>query len=262
MKKVLFISDLHCGHLVGLTPPGFQAANNPTVPKKRKVAAVQRDQWDTYKAMVDKERPFDVIICVGDCIDGKGQRSGGTELLTTDRGEQGIMATYAIKEAMSASTKVAMVYGTPYHTGVGEDWEDKVAEEVGAKRIGSHIFPEVEGVIFDVKHHVGGSSVPHGRATAIKREKLWNLIWSERNEQPNAQVLVRGHVHYHEYAGNSNSLCFTMPALQGYGSKFGKRRCSGTVDFGMVVFDVHEGEYKWRSLISRLPVMRATTLLL
>ena len=53
-----------------------------------------------------------------------------------------------------------MTYGTPYHFGIGEDWEYIVAEKVGAFKIGSQEWPEVNGVIFDFKHKVENTTVP------------------------------------------------------------------------------------------------------
>ena len=137
-----------------------------------------------------------------------------------------------------------MVYGTPYHVGVEEDWEDIVAEKVGAV-IGGHDWLDVEGVIFDYKHFVSGSIIPHGRATALLRENLWNYIWSSDGYQPDADVILRAHVHYHQSASDGKKLGVILPSLQGYGSKYGVRRQSGQINIGLVYFDCEKGQYNW-----------------
>jgi len=139
-----------------------------------------------------------------------------------------------------------MTYGTAYHTGDVEDWENYVARDLDAK-IGSHEWFDIYGVVFDFKHKVGSSSIPHGRGTAIAKEKLWNQMWALRDEQPNADVIVRSHVHYSFMVGEpGNWLGLTTPALQAAGTKYGGRQCSNTVDLGVVVFDVYpDGRYEW-----------------
>ena len=147
-----------------------------------------------------------------------------------------------------------LCHNTPYHTGQLEDWEDAVARDVGAEKIGGEDVIDVNGLIINYRHHVGRSTIPHGRFTPVAKEMLWNLLWAERDEYPKADVLIRSHVHYHVYCGSPGWLAMTTPALQGYGTKYGGRRMSGTVDIGMVVFDVRGKErYTWMAELLRLP---------
>jgi len=238
-KRIVVISDLHCGHLVGLTPPPWQTT------KRKKWAKIQEELYGEYKRMVTENYKPDVLIVNADCIDGRGEKSGGTELIVTDRLEQCEMATYAINEW--AAEHIVMTYGTPYHTGTHEDFERVIADRVGADKLGSHEWIEVNGVIFDIKHKTGSSTIPHGKGTPISKERLWNVIWAEHDEQPKSDVLIRSHVHYYYFTGERHWLGLTTPALQGQGSKFGARQCVGHVDFGIVTFSVAEsGAYSWK----------------
>lgn len=237
MKRVVAISDLHCGHRVGLTPPGWQYSDKTGPAKWRRHAKFQKAVWTFYSRALKKLQPIDDLFVVGDAVDGKGERSGGTEQLIVARTEQTDMAAECISEAKAK--KIYMIYGTAYHTGVDDDWEDIVADKVGAE-ISGHESVRVFKTIFDLKHYVGGSSVPHTRHTAIDREGLWNIVWASEGGQPKADVLIRAHVHYFIYGGDGKQLRMILPALQGYGSKHGIRRCSGTVKIGFVHFDVYE----------------------
>lgn len=241
MKRVVAISDLHCGSVVGLTPPDWRS---PRVFKESRM--VQSELWSFYENTIKSLQPIDALLVLGDCIDGSGYRSGGTEQITTDHHEQCDMATYSINVANAS--KVVMVHGTPYHVGRdGEDYEKNIARDVGAESIGGHEWAEVNGVVFDLKHKIGGSTIPHGRYTQVAKERLWNMLWNEREMAPKADVLLRGHVHYFGYCGGPDWLAITMPALQGPGSKYGVRQCSGVVDFGLLSFDILEnGGYTWR----------------
>jgi hypothetical protein len=256
-KRVLVVSDFHCGHLVGLTPPGFDADREPQ--RHREFYDMRRTIWKWFARTVSKLAPIDILIVNGDAVDGKGPASGGTEQLYADRNDQSEMAAAVIRTI--DAKKVVMSYGTPYHTGVLEDWEDAVARDVGAEKIGGEDVVDVNGLIINYRHHVGRSTIPHGRFTPIAKEMLWNLLWAERGEYPKANVLIRSHVHYHVAAQTSDWLAMTTPALQGYGTKYGGRRITGTVDIGVIVFDVTgRGEYTWRPELLRLQEQRPVSL--
>ena len=130
-------------------------------------------------------------------------------------------------------------HNTPYHVGSQEDWEDELADKVSAIKVGDHEFYDINGVTFDVKHHIGSSSIPHGRHTAIARDAMWNAIWAEYEMQPKGEILLRSHVHYYSRTGGVDWEAFTLPALQGMGSKYGAKICSGLIHWGLIWFDVY-----------------------
>ncbi len=242
MKNVVIISDLHCGSVVGLTPPRFEPATEVDGYVEERIAL-----WENYTRMIDdfKEEhgSIHVLIVNGDCIDGKCSRWGATDLITARIRTQIDMAAECLNYVKA--DKILMTYGTPYHVGAEEDWEATLAREVDAT-IKDHLFVNVEGVQFSIKHKVAGSQIPHGRHTAVAREKLWDIIWSvEKKQHPLSDVIVRSHVHYFAYCGNDTYLGMTTPALQGLGSKFGARMCAGTVDFGLVYFKCRRGKFTW-----------------
>lgn len=253
-KRIVVVADLHCGHRAGLTPPAFQEEHGT------RLSTLQAECWQFYATTLRSLQPIDVLVANGDLIDGSGKKSGGTELLTTDRLVQCDMAAECLLAAKASRT--VMTFGTAYHTGAEEDFEQIIADKVGAEKIGSHEWLTCNGVVFDVKHHCGSSSVPHARHTAVARERLWNQLWAERSQQPKANVLIRSHVHYHVYSGGTGWVAMTTPALQAASTKYGARRCSGTIDFGLIVFDVEpNGDFKWKALTAELFAQRAQPIL-
>jgi hypothetical protein len=247
MKRIVILSDLHCGHLAGLTPPGWQLPSRGEVDDPRiQWGRLQRELYTWFSKELRALQPIDWLVVNGDAIDGRGSRSGGSELLTTDLDEQTRMAAACIEEAQAANHLI--IHGTPYHVGPdGEDWESILAERVGGMA-GGHEWLDVNGCIFDFKHKIGSSGVPHGRHTAVARERLWNVLWNERNWAPKARVIIRSHVHYHAFSGDPTHIAMTTPALQGPGSKYGVRQCSGIVDFGFIHFDVDDdGGFSWQA---------------
>jgi hypothetical protein len=266
-RRALALADLHCGHVAGLTPPRWQipahkAGHTDTPQMKRlarrteKIAGLQRECWLWYVEALKAVGPVDICIANADLIDGRGEKSGSTELIVTDRDEQCAMAVEGLRQ--TGAKKFFLTRGTPYHVGDKESWEDRIADALGAEKIGDHEWIDVNGLVFDVKHAIGGSVIPHGRHTAIARDRLWNVLWAEIEEQPRAQVFLRAHVHYHVFAGGARWLAMTLPALQAAGTRFGARQMSGTVDFGFVTFDVDErGRYSWRAHLAGIESQRA-----
>ena len=232
--RVAVISDLHCGAWYGLTPPEYHGGE---------ALRIQGAMWKWYAATMEALQPIDLLICNGDAIDGKSDKSGGRELITADRRIQTVIAARCIAEARAK--KVLIIEGTGYHTGNDEAWEEVLADRIGAD-FDRHGTVECGGVRFDVKHHIGGSSIPHGRHTAIARDSLWLDKWADKGVQGKADVLLRGHVHYFGYNGNADRLCMTLPCLQLWTS-YGSTRCSGTIDVGLVSFDCADGRYEWKA---------------
>ena len=242
-KRVAVISDPHCGHRVGLTPPKYDS--KPKDPKELKWYYARRALYVQYNRMVKANKPIDILLCLGDGLDGRGERSGSLELLTTDRTKQCEM--YADVINTWEAKHIVLVFGTAYHTGQKEDWESIVADKVNADKIGGQEWVDVNGVIFDLKHFTGMTQVP-GNTTTLAREWVWNLIWNIRDEQPKADIFLRGHVHNFSYVGNDSFLAVTCPVLQGLGSKFGARIPSRRIDFGILHFTIpgkHGEKFTW-----------------
>jgi hypothetical protein len=253
-KRVCIIADLHCGHRAGLTPTTHHRPHSDD-----KFHKLQVELWGLFTSKIDAIKPIDILVVNGDAIDGRGVKSGSRELVEVDRNVQVKMATHAIEYA--EAKHIVMTFGTGYHTGHSDDKESLIAENVKADKIGGHEFIEVNGLTFDCKHFIGNSQIPHGRGTPISREKLWNTIWAERENQPNSDVIIRSHVHHFDYIGTSRYLGMTTPALQGMGSIYGARQCSGTVDWGFVWFDVwSREEYTWKAEVVEVESQRVQVL--
>jgi len=257
-KRLVVIADTHCGHHAGLTPPDWWYTHESTDKHVMAVYEQQRVMWKEYSKIMKKLQPIDILFHLGDAIDGKGERSGGTEQRTTDMNEQCEMATQCIKEAKAK--KIQLIYGTPYHTGVDQDMEDTIARELKCPVSGQE-FVDINGLVFDLKHFIGSSSIPHGRWTALAKDELWNKIWHlEHEQQPKCDVILRAHVHYHIGMNESDEwFGATCPALQGFGSKFGVRKCKNTIHLGLLVFDIdNKGNYSWRYEPIRLELHKSS----
>ena len=259
-KRILTIADLHCGHRVGLTPPKYWSK----LPDE-KYFWIQKELWETFVEFVEPLKPIDILFLNGDGIEGKGTRSGATELIQADRHKQVDMAVEAV-EWIGASQKV-LSYGTPYHVETEEDFESQLAKELGAIEIGAQVWPQINGITFDLKHQSEGTSnIPHGKGTPLSKERLWNVLWSEHEAQPKSDIIIRSHCHFAFDCGEPHWHAFYTPALQGAGTKYGGRRRSGIVHFGILYFDVKnkgvnlQDRVKWKYRIAFVKSQRQKVL--
>jgi len=244
------IADPHCGARSGLTPPKYQWPSIGGTDQRNRWGRFQKEGWERYLEIVDRiAPPIDVLFMMGDGIDGRGEQSGGRELITPNRNEQVEIAYECLK--VWEARKVICITGTAYHTGRLEDFETNLAKDLGGE-LHSHPFVKVEGVTFDLKHKIGRSGIPHGQGTTIAKERLWNTQWWIDGEgQPLADIVLRAHIHKFHFDGGANWLAMSLPCLQG-ATIYGSREVSGTVDWGLIEFSVDAGEYEWTKHIVHL----------
>lgn len=234
-KTIVFISDLHCGSVWGLTPGEYWEADD----ERR---AMQKEAWNVYHKIVKRWGKPD-ILCVnrGDAIDGSQAKMGGAELTTPDRNIQAEMAECI---TMWGAKKILMTYGSAYHVSSGaEDFEYNIAKNVKA-HIGGQLNFEVEGVHFNMRHKIGSSSIPHGRGTALLREMMWHLMKDAMEGECRNQlrVIVRSHIHYHIWIEQQGRVMFSTPALELSRGRYGSRECVGETSWGVIRLTVNKGQ--------------------
>jgi len=265
MKRILVISDTHCGHETGLTHPDYQvkAQENPRsdlAKRDNKFRDIQKHVWNWFSDNVHKDGPFDGIFHLGDNIDGRGDKNGGRELITPSQQFQCDMALRVYEAVpLKRNASIRMVYGTPYHACSGyELWEDLIASGLKRCKIGWREFVDVNGCIFDLRHKVGRSTVPYGSGTPIARQKVWNQLWAIRGLQPNANVVLRGHIHEYNAISKADWDAISLPAFQ-WSTDFGAGQCDGIVNVGYIVFEISEkGEYVWVKRMCQLQQLGVT----
>jgi len=230
--RVMIMSDLHCGNVSGIVPKHLWQRYSPFYHQQRTV-------WNFYNKAVEtvkRERPVDLLVVNGDAIDGKGEKAGGTEIFLADRQDQYLCAKDVID--VVEAKEHHFTFGTPYHTGKGEDWERPLAEIYNAPIDPVAQF-SIHGIGFNVKHKVGASQIHYNRANQISKERLNNLIWADYNGQLNARIVVRSHTHGFIYAGDHRFLACVTPGMQGFGSKYGSRQAGNLIAVGFIIVDVY-----------------------
>lgn len=240
-RRIILIGDPHCGHLTGLTPSDYQI-------DCKAFAEFRRESWVWFCNVIELMKPFDYAIYNGDMIDGKQSKSGGLELLYPDRFDQVKMAV-EIAQRINANKSV-VIRGTKYHVGSEENFEDDFAYRINAP-VFDRFLGDIGGKIFDIRHKIGRSSIPHGRMTPLSRQVLWSRLKAEK-DGIKADVIIRSHVHYHVFLEENGVMAMTLPALQG-ASAYGAQECDGEVDYGIIILDIEpDGNILKRKFLPKL----------
>lgn len=240
-KKGIVVSDPHCGHRTGLTMPAFWQGE---------MLELQKLCWEWFAEKHKEEGPFDFACFAGDLIEGKMTRNGGVELIETSLIRQADMATELVNYI--GAERNYFCYGTPYHTSEGgEDYEDLIAREAKNGVIKDQVILDIDGVIINMRHHVGGSSMPFNW-TALSKEKISDILWADAFGRENANIILRGHVHRHHFQGGVEAsgdqwVAMTLPCLQLWTHFGGRRITSPPITYGFTVIEINNGEFSWKT---------------
>lgn len=242
-RRILAISDTHCGHVCGLTPPEWWDA----IPAGR-LRDIARRGWRWYLDFIRRRGPFDLIIHAADGIDGRGLRADGREVIAQPETQVDMLLT--VIEAARCE-RLAMVEGTPYHVSNGGRWEQVAVERLRDRGMtvdfGERLTVDVNGYLIDVRHKVGGSQAPAGGDSALRSEIVRAAEWAAEYDYPVPHMIVRGHTHRERVVGGGRRAARTLPALQMW-TGFGARECGGLFHWGATVCDVDaRGNEKWQS---------------
>lgn len=237
-RSGVIIADLHVGSYAGLCPPGKFSKDD------KKLRRSQEETYHHYQRFAKENRGVDILLVNGDCIEGKGSRNGGIELWTSDLLEQTRAAAQLIR--MFNAKTIRMSFGTNYHVaaGSGERLEQIIANDLSGTIHNRH-FMNIGGVVVDMRHKVGSSSIPHGRHTSISKEAVWCALMHERGIFPKVDVIIRSHTHYYIANEDVRCVCINTPCLQLPRTNYGGCECSGDINWGIIKFYAEGGNFSW-----------------
>ena len=154
-------------------------------------------------------------------------------------------------------SNISMVRGTPFHTGIDEEWENGIARELKCN-IHDHDFITINGVGISARHFVGSTSIPQGKATAVLKEQVNNDQWCrEYKEHPKANIFLRGHLHRNVVIDEPANLSIVIPGLQGWTS-YGAKICPLPIHFGIMAIEINsKGEWQWYRRTAQLGQFRS-----
>jgi hypothetical protein len=229
MKRGLILSDLHCGSVGGLTPPGFMQDD---------LRSVQETFWHWFYENMGMYGPYDFLVGCGDLVDGEGKK-GTLSTAFSDVRKQARCATAVLEATGVDPSMMFLVRGSPFHTNGPAEYEDKIADDLGCS-IKDVQKLDVEGWKIHVRHVTGRSDISYGQGTPALKElaRMEHEAFIESKDAPD--IILRGHVHYAISVQRDGRMSITCPCLcLPIDSSNGRRYMAWTytVGFGVLELD-------------------------
>jgi len=251
MVRVVLIGDTHVGSNYAILPEGFKNPEDGSVYEQNKW---QRKMFNEWCKLAEKLSPVDVLILMGDLVDGNQRRENwGTLKIQNIQ----IQAECFIKMLQDTWKwrELYVVRGTDYHDTVqGVHIDEYIAQRLNARKpsdpdTGKYSADDIQlrigKRVFHLAHKVTYSSVPTYRYAPLARQ-MWLLkLFDEYYGK--VDIVVRAHVHYHIYAGFDDiMLALTTPAWQ-LPTPYQRSKDPATPNtIGLIEFEIQpDGEYSW-----------------
>jgi len=261
MIRTVFVSDLHCGHKLGLALPKNELELGDY--RANEVQLRLFDFWTTLAA--DWSAP-DNLVVVGDAIDGQGGRNRGVEQWSTQPLDQVRCAMDLL--TMWSAKRIFILAGTDWHTSInGLPAEDVLAQELNAERIpawgnrraGDELYLTTEGVTMHIAHSISISSVWHYRPTPIAREMLFSSLNDafrsvERElNRYKTRLVVRAHAHFFVNVRFTSRAGLILPGWQAKTPYMTKKSPLGMMpDVGAIQILAEGDQYEQREAFRKI----------
>ncbi len=200
-KRIVVISDLHAGSVMGLCPPTVQIEGGG-VYQANKYQQWLYDCWQDMAAHI-KRLGKPILVINGDAVQGVNHKDG--QLIGSELSLQVEIAHELLAPVVANCSKVYFIRGTEWHDGKVSENVEYLAQSLGAeKKAGtgqytrSELYLSLEGHAIHFAHHIGNSSVPHYESTIPTREALIHtseLVRFFGSRAPNLRMVVRSHRH-------------------------------------------------------------------
>ncbi len=200
-RRIVVVSDLHCGSVMGLCPPKIQIEGGGYYQANKYQQWLYRCWQDMAADIKQLDRP--ILVINGDAIQGVSHKDG--QLIGSELSLQVEIAAELLRPVVADCSRVFFLRGTEWHEGKVSENVEYLAQSLGAEKKAStgqytrsELYLSLDGAAIHFAHHIGNSSVPHYEATIPTREALIHtseLVRFFGSKAPNLRMIVRSHRH-------------------------------------------------------------------
>ena len=194
-KRLLMVSDLHCGHRVGLSHPDFGLNKH------------QAKLFARWSDMCSKVGKVDGVLVCGDSSEGPNRKNNGLGCWTTDALEQIDVGVKLLK--MIDADMYYTLMGSHYHIMNGNLNSDQLL----ARFLNGRYEPD-QVIRLNQRRIHAAHKAPVGQGEDRKPNASGRLIGNMlMNQQANGifDVEVRGHVHYYSHTQTIAGQVIILP---------------------------------------------------
>jgi len=243
MKKLygVVLSDLHTGSELSPIPSDFETKNGRPI----KGTGIQEELTRAYLELAGAWRKPDILIVLGDAVDGKQRKKAGVGVWSTLLEDQSNASCQLIR-AFQAERHVVL-RGTDYHVdNQGDPIEEQLAKDLGALKAGDGQYRSALKFILEAgdmrlhfAHHVPTSQTEWFLSTPGAKEGIrLQLQWRRLGH---IDALFRGHNHYWWYQQGKSQHIVQCPSWQLPTDFMHRRSAEPLTDIGAVRFRITDG---------------------
>lgn len=178
-------------------------------------------QWKSYCDEVKREAKGSrlYVFVNGDAVEAD-VRQRSHQLVSRNKATMLRLAADVLEPILNIADRVFVIRGTGAHTGRGSQFEEKLADDVGAERTPDgqrswwYWLGEISGVLCEVAHHTTGSGRAWTAGGGAVRLAAETVIEYGGNGERIPALVFRSHTHRHTDSGENVTGCraVTLPA--------------------------------------------------
>ena len=241
VKKILVVSDLHCGSNVGLFLPDFYDQDNDI---QYQISDLQTFLFEKWCSMVTTVGHVDYVIANGDLVDGPNKAEDGEGQLTTDIHTQAVVSTTLLN--MIDTNHYYVSNGSKYHTGQTSG-DQIVCDMLEGTWLGDHEFITFDNIMAHIRHFEKYSSNPDSRCTAQRKEA--RIMRAQGTE---VDIYLRSHTHHFNFSGTNTDITINTPCWKGIDHFIGSRS-QELPDNGYITITIDGSNYTWDYHVFNIP---------
>jgi len=213
MRRVLCISDLHCGSVWGLWHPDYKTRHQNTI-RLNSVQEEIYEKWELMREEVNEGEGYDTVFLIGDLIDGLNKRNYGMERMVSNLNEQ-VGVVLKLLKPICKGKEVIGITGSAYHGSADYEIDRRICNELRGKYGGSicNVRLKHTDKIINIAH--GSGFPPQYIGTKMSKEILLSIMSAKLEKTPNIDILIRGHFHEYAHLEMLNRHFILNPAWEG-----------------------------------------------
>jgi len=205
VNSLIVISDIHAGCKLGLCPSDGVRLDDggEYLPSKQQVEvwSYWQEFWEDWVPMVTKGEPFSVVNN-GDSLDGVHHNA--VTQISNNLTDQSRIAEKILKPVVEkCEGRYYHIRGTEAHVGKSAQYEEKLAEDVGAKPSDTGQYARWDmwyrlgesRALCHFSHHIGGTGSSSYESTGVYKEMVEAFNEAGRWHDEPPDVVARAHRH-------------------------------------------------------------------
>jgi hypothetical protein len=250
------VSDLHSNSTIGLCPPRFKLDDGGTYEASKPQQWLWQcwlSYWQEIKDLAASLSLNVAVVVNGDSTDGDHHDT--PQIITRNLDDQLDIALEVLKPALDVADKHFIIRGTEAHSGKSGWMEERLAKETGAVANDDthswwHLLLDLDGVVFDIKHHPESGSMRPWTSGAESNRIAAILVYEYARSGVMPHVALRAHRHGFRNSGKTHPIeVFTTPPWQlttAFGHRIGVGGNKNAI--GGLYFICKKEKYRWEQI--------------